>query len=148
MFSRWDFKTILADGYVDVIQPDLSHAGGISEVKKIAAMAEAYDVALAPHCPLGPIALAACVQLDVCTPNVFLQEQSLGIHYNQGGELLAYLKNPAVFEYDRGFLRLERMTGPGLGLEINEEAVQEAAAIGHDWKNPVWRAFDGTVAEW
>ena len=68
MFSRWDFKNLLQDGYVDIIQPDLSHAGGISECKKIAAMAEAYDVAVAPHCPLGPVALSACVQLDICTP--------------------------------------------------------------------------------
>ena len=91
MFSRWDFKSLLSDGYVDIIQPDLSHAGGISECRKIAAMAEAYDVAVAPHCPLGPIALAACVQMDTCTPNVFIQEQSLGIHYNQGSDLLDYL---------------------------------------------------------
>lgn len=90
MFSRWDFKNLLQDGYVDIIQPDLSHAGGISECKKIAAMAEAYDVAVAPHCPLGPVALSACVQLDICTPNVFIQEQSLGIHYNKGGDLLDY----------------------------------------------------------
>lgn len=88
MFSRWEFKNLLQDGYVDIIQPDLSHAGGISECKKISAMAEAYDVAVAPHCPLGPIALAACVQMDTCTPNVFIQEQSLGIHYNQGSDLL------------------------------------------------------------
>lgn len=81
MFSRWDFKNLLQDGYVDIIQPDLSHAGGISECKKIAAMAEAYDVAVAPHCPLGPVALSACVQLDICTPNVFIQEQSLGNVY-------------------------------------------------------------------
>ncbi len=64
MYSRWDFKAILAEGSVDIIQPDVSHAGGISEVFRIAAMAEAYDVALAPHCPLGPIALASCIQVD------------------------------------------------------------------------------------
>lgn len=146
MFSRWDFKNLLADGYVDIIQPDLSHAGGITECKKISAMAEAYDVAVAPHCPLGPIALAACLQLDACTPNVFIQEQSLGIHYNRGGDLLDYLKDPKVFTYENGFVKIPE--GSGLGIEVNEEKVREMAQKGHNWKNPVWRNEDGTVAEW
>ena len=146
MFSRWQFRTLLEQGVVDIIQPDLSHAGGISECRKIASMAEAYDVAVAPHCPLGPIALSACAQLDFCTPNVFIQEQSLGIHYNQGSELLDYMKNKEAFVYKDGYIDL--MTGPGLGIEVNEEKVTEAAAIGHSWKNPQWRNYDGTVAEW
>ena len=146
MFSRWDFKNLLQDGYVDIIQPDLSHAGGISECKKIAAMAEAYDVAVAPHCPLGPVALSACVQLDICTPNVFIQEQSLGIHYNKGGDLLDYIKDPSIFQYKDGYIEL--LQGPGLGVEVNEEALIEASKVEHDWKNPVWRNEDGTVAEW
>ncbi|MFD1674203.1 galactonate dehydratase [Alicyclobacillus fodiniaquatilis] len=146
MYSRWDFKKLLTDGYVDIIQPDLSHAGGISETRKIAAMAEAYDVAVAPHCPLGPIALAACIQLDACTPNVFIQEQSLGIHYNKTNDLLDYLDDPTVFRYENGFVPLP--TAPGLGIQVNESFVREAAAQGHNWKNPVWRNEDGTVAEW
>ena len=85
MYSRWDFKTILAEGSVDIIQPDVSHAGGISEVVRIAAMAEAYDVALAPHCPLGPIALASCLQVDAVAYNALIQEQSLGLHYRYAG---------------------------------------------------------------
>jgi len=146
MFSRWDFKNLLMDGYVDIIQPDLSHAGGISECKKIASMAEAFDVAVAPHCPLGPIALAACIQLDACTPNVFIQEQSLGIHYNESNDLLDYLKDPGVFKYNNGFVDIPK--GPGLGIDIDEQKVQEADKEGHNWKNPVWRNEDGTVAEW
>jgi galactonate dehydratase len=146
MFSRWEFKNLLEDGYVDIIQPDLSHAGGISECKKIAAMAEAYDVAVAPHCPLGPIALSACVQLDACTPNAFIQEQSLGIHYNQGGDLLDYLKDASVFRYQDGFVDI--MDAPGLGIEVDETAVVKAAQTPHNWKNPIWRSYDGTVAEW
>ena len=146
MFSRWDFKTLLRDGYVDIIQPDLSHAGGISECKKIAVMAEAYDVAVAPHCPLGPVALASCVQLDFCTPNVFIQEQSLGIHYNQGGDLTDYLTDASLFAYQDGFIGIPQK--PGLGIELNEEKLREAAKTGHNWKNPVWRNYDGTVAEW
>lgn len=146
MFSRWDYKPLFEDGYADIIQPDLSHAGGITEVKKIASMAEAYDMAVAPHCPLGPIALAACVQLDACTPNVFIQEQSLGIHYNRGADLLDYLRDPDVFRFADGFIEIP--SGPGLGIEIDKEKVIEAARIGHDWKNPVWRNYDGTIAEW
>lgn len=146
MYTRWGFKDLLAQGYVDIIQPDLSHAGGILETRKIAAMAEAYDVAVAPHCPLGPIALASCLQLDTCSPNAFIQEQSLGIHYNQGSDLLDYLINPAVFQYEDGFVK--NLTAPGLGIEINEDKVREMAAIGHNWSNPVWRQADGTVAEW
>jgi galactonate dehydratase len=146
MFSRWDFKGLLADGYVDIIQPDLSHAGGITECKKIASMAEAYDVALAPHCPLGPIALAACLQVDATAHNAFIQEQSLGIHYNQGSDLLDYLVDPTVFAYKDGYVKIPQ--GPGLGIEINEEHVKKMAEIGHNWKNPVWRHKDGSIAEW
>ncbi len=146
MFSRWDFKSVLADGYVDIIQPDVSHAGGITEVKKIASMAEAYDVALAPHCPLGPIALAACLQVDATAHNAFIQEQSLGIHYNQGSDLLDYIVDKSVFEYKDGYVSIPQ--GPGLGIEINEEFVRKQAEISHNWKNPVWRHKDGSIAEW
>jgi len=131
---------------VDIIQPDLSHAGGIWEVRKIAAMAEAFDVAVAPHCPLGPIALAASLQLDFCTPNAFIQEQSLGIHYNRGTDLLEYLADPALFAYKDGYVA--RPTASGLGIEINEAKVREAAAVGHQWRNPVWRNGDGSITEW
>jgi galactonate dehydratase len=146
MFSRWDFKKILQEGYVDIIQPDLSHAGGITECKKIFAMAEAYDVAVAPHCPLGPIALASCLQVDATSHNVFIQEQSLGIHYNQGSDLLDYLNDPGVFEYKDGYV--DMLDKPGLGISINEDFVRAQSEIGHKWRNPVWRHKDGTVAEW
>ena len=146
MFSRWDYKEVLNCGYVDIIQPDLSHAGGITECKKIASMAEAYDVALAPHCPLGPIALAACIQLDATCANAVIQEQSIGIHYNKGNDVLDYLKDPSVFLYKDGVVELPK--APGLGIEIDEEAVRRRAAEPFDWKNPVWRNADGTVAEW
>lgn len=146
MYSRWDFKPLLEEGYVDIIQPDLSHAGGITEVKKIATMAEAYDVGLAPHCPLGPIALAACLQVDATSHNAFIQEQSLGIHYNKGNDLLDYIEDRSVFEYQGGHVKLPQ--GPGLGITINEEYVKEMAEKGHRWRNPVWRHQDGTVAEW
>lgn len=146
MYSRWDFKGLLEQGVVDVIQPDLSHAGGITEVKKIAAMAEAYDVAVAPHCPLGPIALASCVQLDACTPNCVIQEQSLNIHYNESSDVLDYLADPDVFAFENGFVELPE--DPGLGIEIDEEVVRARAEEAVDWHNPIWTHEDGSIAEW
>ncbi|MEY7848416.1 galactonate dehydratase [Natrarchaeobius sp. A-rgal3] len=146
MYSRWDFKEVFENGAVDVIQPDLSHAGGITEVKKIAAMAEAYDVALAPHCPLGPIALAACVHVDTIAPNALIQEQSLNIHYNETTDVLDYLADPHVFEYDDGFI--DAPDGPGLGIDIDEGYLAEQAERTVNWHNPVWRRDDGSVTEW
>lgn len=146
MFSRWQFKPLLQHGCVDIIQPDLSHAGGITECKKILSMAEAYDVAAAPHCPLGPIALAACLQVDATCYNAFIQEQSLGIHYNAGNDLLDYLEDKSVFHYKDGYVNIP--SGPGLGITINEEYVEKMAREGHRWRNPVWRHKDGSVAEW
>jgi galactonate dehydratase len=146
LYSRWDFKSVFEEGVVDIIQPDLSHAGGITECRKIAAMAEAYDVAVAPHCPLGPIALAACLQLDAVSYNCFIQEQSLGIHYNAANDLLDYAANKDVFRYEDGYVAIP--DGPGLGVEIDEEYVRERAREGHRWRNPVWRHKDGSFAEW
>jgi galactonate dehydratase len=145
-FTRWDFKHLFEQGAVDIIQPDLSHAGGISECKKIATMAEAYDITIAPHCPLGPIAFAACLQLDFNSVNAVIQETSAGIHYNVGADLLDYVSNPEVFEFKDGYIDV--FNGPGLGVEVNEEKVIEMAKIGHSWKNPVWRTESGVVAEW
>lgn len=146
LYSRWDFKQILQEGLADILQPDLSHAGGITECRKIAAMAESYDVALAPHCPLGPIALAACLQVDAVSYNAFIQEQSLGIHYNAGSDLLDYLTDKTVFDYAGGYVQMP--AGAGLGVTVNEEHVREMAKQGHRWRNPVWRHGDGSVAEW
>lgn len=146
MYSRFDFKRVFEGGGIAILQPDLSHAGGITECHKIAAMAEAYDVALAPHCPLGPVALAACLQIDWVAHNAVLQEQSMGIHYNQGAELLDYVKNRSDFRIDGGYVTPSRL--PGLGVEIDEERVIEASSANVDWHNPLWRHADGSVAEW
>lgn len=146
LYSRWEFKNIIKEGIIDIIQPDIALCGGILETRKIAAMAEAFDIAVAPHAPYGPIALAATLQLDVCTPNVFIQEQSLGIHYNKGFDLLDFVKNKEIFQYKDGFLDLP--TKPGLGLEIDEELVEKVSAEGLYWTNPSWKNYDGTIAEW
>jgi len=146
LFTKYDFKRLLQAGGVDIIQPDLSHAGGITEVKKIAAMAEAYDVALAPHCPLGPIALAACLNVDATSYNAVIQEQSIGIHYNVGKSVLDYVTNQSDFDFVDGFVDLPKK--PGLGVDVNKELVLEENKTPHNWKNPVWHHADGSVAEW
>lgn len=146
MFSRFEFKRVFEAGGIGIIQPDLSHAGGITECMKIASMAEAYDVALAPHCPLGPIALAACLAVDFVSYNAVIQEQSMGIHYNQGAELLDYVVNKEDFDIKDGFIK--PLPKPGLGVDIDEDYVKEMAKEGCDWKNPIWRHEDGSIAEW
>lgn len=146
LFTKYDFKRLLTAGGVDIIQPDLSHAGGITECKKIASMAEAYDVALAPHCPLGPIALASCLNVDATSYNAVIQEQSIGIHYNVGKSVLDYVTNQEDFVFTDGYVQLPKR--PGLGVEVNKELVLEENKTPHNWKNPVWRHKDGSVAEW
>lgn len=145
LYSRWDFRDVLPTG-IAVVQPDISHAGGISEVRRIAAMAEAWDVALAPHCPLGPIALASSLQVAFATPNFLIQEQGIAIHYNGGADVLDYLLDVSPLSFVDGFAA--RPTEPGLGIEVDEAAVRRAAEIGHRWRSPVWRHPDGSLAEW
>lgn len=147
LFSRYDFKPILEAGWVDIIQPDLSHSGGITEGRKIATMAEAYDVALAPHCPLGPIALASCLHMDAVSHNAVIQEQSTGIHYNDTSDLLDYLVDKSVLVVKDGYLDIP--TDPGLGVEIDEDVVRSrAASMTAPWRNPIWAHEDGSLAEW
>ena len=146
MYSRFEFKRVLERGGISILQPDLSHAGGITECMKIAAMAEAYDVALAPHCPLGPIALAACLHVDFISWNAVLQEQSMGIHYNKGGELLDYVVNKDAFALESGYAK--PLDKPGLGIEVDEALVIERSHNAPDWRNPLWRHQDGSIAEW
>ncbi|MFG1780030.1 galactonate dehydratase [Micromonospora sp. NPDC049048] len=145
LYNRQEFLPVLQAG-IAVAQPDLSHAGGITEVRKIAALAEVYDVQLAPHCPLGPIALAACLQVGFATPNYLIQEQSIGIHYNLGAEVLDYCLDKTPLTFVDGYV--ERLTAPGLGIEIDEHAVRTADKRGHAWRSPTWRHRDGSYAEW
>ncbi|MHA7276024.1 galactonate dehydratase [Arthrobacter sp. Hz1] len=145
LYNRQEFLPVLQAG-IAVAQPDLSHAGGITEVRKIASLAEIYDVQLAPHCPLGPLALAACLQVGFATTNFLIQEQSIGIHYNQGAEVLDYVLDKTPLKFVDG--HVERLTGPGLGIEIDEAAVRRVDKSGHAWRSPVWRHDDGSYAEW
>lgn len=147
LHSRWEVRPFLEAGCVDILQPDISHIGGISEMKRVAAMCEAYDVALAPHCPLGPIALAACVQVDATCANFAIQEMSLGIHYNAGSaDLTSYTKNPEVWNVSDGYIEL--LKGPGLGIEIDEEQVREMARGAVPWVSPGFVGPGGEIREW
>ncbi|MGW5256289.1 galactonate dehydratase [Streptomyces sp. NPDC004012] len=145
LYSRSDFLAPLTAG-VAVAQPDLSHAGGISEVHRIASLADVYGAHLAPHCPLGPIALAASLQMAFATPNFLIQEQSRGIHYNKDADLLSYVMDPEPFRFVAG--HAQRGDIPGLGITVDEDAVRAADRTGHAWRNPVWRRDDGSFAEW
>jgi galactonate dehydratase len=145
LFGRAEFLGPLGAG-VAVVQPDASHAGGISEVRRIAALAETFDALLAPHCPLGPISLAASLQVAFATPNFLIQEQSVGIHYNVGSDVLDYLVDPEPLRFVDG--HVERPTAPGLGIEVDMAAVRRAAETGHRWRAPIWRHPDGSLAEW
>jgi galactonate dehydratase len=135
LFTKWGFREVLAKGAAVILQPDLSHAGGILETKKIAAMAECNYAAIAPHCPLGPIALASCLQLDACIPNFLIQEH---VTTGQG-----YLKEP--FEVNNG--HIEPPTGPGLGIELDETLLADKVFTG-DWDSPRFWHEDGSVADW
>jgi len=147
LYSRWDFRPFLERGAIDIAQPDLSHAGGISECRRIAALAETYDVAFAPHCPIGPIALAACLQVAAATPNFVIQEMSIGIHYNGPSEdLTTLLADASIFDIEDGTVGVP--SGAGLGVEINEAAVRDMARKPHRWRNPAWRGPHGELREW
>jgi len=149
LYTRWDIKRFLEDSSVDILQPDIAHAGGISETKRIATMAEAYDVAIAPHCPLGPVAFAASVQVALSSPNFAILEMSLGMHYNtEAGDidLLTYLKDPSVFDLEGGHVKAP--TGYGLGIEIDEEMVARIAKETAPWQCKTFHGPDGSIREW
>jgi galactonate dehydratase len=146
LYSRYDFKELLVNDAVSIIQPDVSHVGGITEMRKLASMAEAFDVAVVPHCPLGPVALAASLQVGFCSQNVVLHEQDLDVHDPDSSQWLRYLRDPDVFEFENGYI--ERMTGPGLGIDVDEDFVREKARSRVNWYSPIWHHEDGSLAEW
>ncbi|KAF8896924.1 putative mandelate racemase/muconate lactonizing enzyme [Mucidula mucida] len=152
LFTRQDVRPYFESGCIDVIQPDIAHAGGISETKKIATMAETYDIGVAPHCPLGPIAFAASLQIGFSTPNFVICEMSWKMHYNAGDyDLFTYMTNPEVFEVKGGMIPL--LKAPGLGISLNEDMIRQEdakfrAGEVKAWRNPIWRGEDGAIREW
>jgi galactonate dehydratase len=145
LYNRSEFVPAL-DAGVAVVQPDVSHAGGISELRRIAVLAETHGALLAPHCPLGPISLAASLQVSFATPNFLIQEQSRGIHYNVDSDLTSYVTDPTPFTWVNGHAEWNPL--PGLGITVDEAAVRAADQKGHAWRNPVWTHEDGSFAEW
>ena len=141
LFTRFGFREAFEQHAIAVAQPDLCHCGGILEAKKIAAMAETYFIQVAPHNPLGPISLAACLQVDACTQNFLCQEHPTHKEKWDLGE--GYLKTPFVIK--DGYIDVPK--GPGLGIEVNEDVVRERQNEG-TWDSPIWNLTDGTPAEW
>lgn len=167
LYHRWDVKKFLEDGLIDVLQPDIAHAGeysllfrrstchanalagGVSDTKRLANMAEAYDVAIAPHCPLGPIAFAASLHVGLSTANFVILEMSLGMHYNtEAGDidLNTYLKDQSVFTIKDGYVAAA--TKPGLGIDIDEEMVRKISAETEPWQCKEFYGPDGSIREW
>jgi galactonate dehydratase len=150
LLDRWDFKRLLDRGGVDIIQPDVSITG-LFELEKIVRLAEIYDVTVAPHCPNGPVSLAASLQIGFCCSNVAIQEQSLGLHYNQGyhglpaADLLDYLADGAPLTTREGAFQL--LEGPGLGIEMEDHSISAAQDTSRMPDND-WRHADGSFAEW
>ncbi|HEY0618868.1 MAG TPA: galactonate dehydratase [Kribbella sp.] len=145
LYNRSEFVPALDSG-VAVVQPDVSHAGGISELRRIAVLAETHGALLAPHCPLGPISLAASLQVSFATPNFLIQEQSRGLHYNVDSDLTSYVTDPTPFTWVHGHAEWNPL--PGLGITVDEAAVRDADKKGHTWRNPLWTHEDGSFAEW
>jgi galactonate dehydratase len=145
LFHRTEFRRVLEAG-VAVVQPDLSHAGGITEVFRIATQAEVYDAQIAPHCPLGPIALAASLQVAFAVPNFYAQELSFNPHLGPSADT-RLLRDASVLTPVGG--RVARPVGPGLGVEVDEDAVRAAVAAGPlEPGSPTWTYDDGSFAEW
>lgn len=141
LFGKWQFRELLEKQAVAVVQPDICHCGGIFEGRKIALMSELYFGSIAPHNPLGPISLAACLQVDACSPNFLVQEHPGN---PDGGDLgVGYLKEPFVMK--NGYIDVP--TKPGLGVELDEDALKEKLYDGK-WTTPRQYFEDGSNADW
>ncbi|MEJ1154659.1 galactonate dehydratase [Microbacterium marmarense] len=141
LFTKWGFRDVIERRAVSIVQPDLSHAGGISETRRIAAMAESHYISVAPHNPLGPISLAACLQIDACTPNFLIQEHP---SVDDGADLgHGILRN--AFSIEAGVIKVPQ--GPGLGIEVDEEQLASRTYPG-DWASPRFTHPDGSHGDW
>ena len=136
-FTRWGFKDIIQKQAAQILQPDVCHAGGIHELLKIAYMGEVNYCGLAPHNPMGPIALAASFQVDACAPNFFIQE-----HTTLGNDRGIFLKEP--FLQEGGYYTISDK--PGLGIEVDWDRTELSDGHGHleTWFNE----DDGSFGEW
>lgn len=139
LLSRWEFREILESNSVAFIQPDVAHCGGISELRRIASMAEVYYVHVAPHCAIGPVAFSSCLQVDACTPNFFIQEQ---VDAGLGNGLLQ-----SDWVVKDGYIELPK--GHGLGINIDQDAACRTLEFeGPELGGDEWFHEDGSVADW
>jgi galactonate dehydratase len=138
LVTRYEFREVLEKRACAVIQPDVCHCGGISEIKRIASMAETYYVSIAPHNPLGPIATMVNIHFAFSTPNFLIQEvMRLDVPWR-------YDVVDSELALDAGHVL--RPTRPGIGIEVNEK---EAAK--HPYAPEIQMRFfhpDGSVADW
>jgi galactonate dehydratase len=146
MYSRWDFKSVVETGVVDIAQPAVSHAGGITEVCKIGTMAEAHDVLLMPKCSFGPISFAAAMHVQLALQNAVLQEQHDEFYSEANNDFFDYVENRGFFERDGGFMTIDN--NPGLGITIDEAYVRQNDNRSIEWQGPTWHHEDGSIANW
>ena len=139
LLTRWEFREIFEKQAVAYIQPDVSHAGGITELKKIANMAEVYYVHIAPHCAIGPVAFSASLHLDAVVPNFLIQEQT---DWVMGSGLLK-----EDWRVQDGYVELP--TKPGLGFEIDEKAAeQNLDTYEEELGGEHYHESDGSLVDW
>jgi len=139
LLSRWEFREVFEKQAVAYIQPDGSHAGGISELKRIANMAEVYYMHIMPHCAIGPVAFSACMQVDAAVPNFLIQEQ-IDAGLGEG-----FLKEP--WQVRDGHIELP--SAPGLGFELDEDAAeQDIGVYEEELGGEHFYESDGSVADW
>ncbi|MBN1584077.1 MAG: galactonate dehydratase, partial [Anaerolineae bacterium] len=138
LLTRWGFREVLEKQAAALIQPDGSHVGGITELKKVANMAEVYYVHIMPHCAIGPVAFCACMHVDAVVPNFLVQEQ---IDQCLGDGLLC-----EDWQVRDGYIDLPAR--PGLGFEIDEREVAKECAYQEELGGEFYDLEDGSVADW
>jgi galactonate dehydratase len=136
IFTKWGFREILEKKAASILQPDVCYAGGITELRLIAGMAESFYTPLAPHNPQGPCSLAASCQIAAAIPNFLVQEQGTKSYDNM-------LKNP--FQVEKGFLPVS--TAPGLGIEFDEGKFMSLVGEPEPYRRTYDRD-DGSVVDW
>jgi galactonate dehydratase len=146
MYSRWDFKQVLTSGVIDIAQPAITHAGGITEIRKIANMAEAFNVPVMPKCSVGPVAFAAAIHLHLAVQNLVSQELHNELQNRTNNSFYQYLSNPDYFDLEGSYLTVS--DEPGLGIRLDEATVRAEATDDLSWNSPLWHHEDGSVAHW
>lgn len=134
LYTRWQFRTLLESRAADYIQPDVSHAGGITELKKIAALAETHYIPICPHNPSGPVANAATLQLAACLPSFYLLETMASD--------VPWRRDVCVEDVKLIDGLMSIPTGPGLGVDICEEAIAQ-----HLYQPTALRHYRGTLVD-